>query len=236
MNHITTNEICTCTMCKNNNTTMSIEQCPQAHHKLSLSELIYFIDLSLTKCDQLSDQIDPGFTSSCSNEYPRSLIMSLLKQYGSHHPKDWHKYECWNGTETYTRNLIAHHSNRFTLMLVCWKGGPSPIHNHAGSDCLMSVLRGIVRETKYYIPENEHNIEKLDVKEIVEMQEGAVHLINDHIGLHKMETLDENQQAVTLHCYIPPYLDCFTFDIKDDDIETNIAHTTYDTEYGKTVS
>ncbi|CAF4424944.1 unnamed protein product, partial [Rotaria sp. Silwood2] len=102
---------------------------------LSLSELIYFIDLSLTKCNQLSDQLDASSTSSCSNEYSRSLIISLLKHYASYHPKDWHKYEYWNGSETYIKNLIAHHSNRFTLMLVCWKGCSSPIHNHAGSDC-----------------------------------------------------------------------------------------------------
>jgi hypothetical protein len=52
------------------------------------------------------------------------------------HPHDWH--QC-------------------TLMLVCWKGGPSPIHNHASSDSLMCVARG--------------------------------------------------EQAVTLHCYIPPYFE-----------------------------
>ncbi|CAF3413070.1 unnamed protein product [Rotaria sp. Silwood1] len=68
------------------------------------------------------------------------------------------------------------------------------------------------------------------------MQEGEVHLINDDIGLHKMETLDENKQAVTLHCYIPPYSDCFTFDMQNNEIKTNIVHTTYDTEFGKTVS
>jgi hypothetical protein len=89
-------------------------------------------------------------------------------------------------------------------MLVCWKGGPSPIHN----------------------------LDELYVKEITGLQEGKIHLINDEIGLHKMETIDENQQAITLHCYSPPYLDCFTFDLENGAIKTNIAHTTYDTEFG----
>jgi cysteine dioxygenase len=120
-------------------------------------------------------------------------------------------------------------------MLVCWKGGPSPIHNHAGSDCLMTIVRGVVRETKYHKPENEHEVEELQVKEILDLQEGEVHLINDQIGLHKMETLDENQQAVTLHCYIPPYADCFTFDSENTEIKTNVAHMTYDTEFGKII-
>jgi hypothetical protein len=88
-------------------------------------------------------------------------------------------------------------------MLVCWKGGPSPIHNHAGSVCLMCIVRGVIRETKYYAPKNEYNL-----KEITDLQEGQVHLINDQIGLHKMETFEENQQAITLHYYIPPYFDC----------------------------
>jgi cysteine dioxygenase len=120
-------------------------------------------------------------------------------------------------------------------MLVCWTGGPSPIHNHAGSDCLMAVVRGIVREIKYHPPKNEYEVEELHVKEVMELQEGEVHLINDQIGLHKMETLDENSQAVTLHCYIPPYSDCFTFDTENRKIKTNIAHTTYDTEFGETI-
>ncbi|CAF4083269.1 unnamed protein product [Adineta steineri] len=234
MSNVSTQETCECIMCKNNNTTMSVEECLNVHHRLSLNELIHFIDLSLSKCDELRDQIDASYTSSCSNKYPRLLIISLLKLYSSFHPHDWHKYEYWNTTDTYTRNLIAHHPNRFTLMLVCWKGGSSPTHNHAGSDCLMTIVRGVVREIKYHTPNTEHNIDKLDVKQIMELHEGEVHLINDQIGLHKMETVNENTQAVTLHCYIPPYSDCFTFDSEDDKIKINITHTTYDTEYGKT--
>lgn len=202
---------------------------------MSLDELVHFIDLSLNKCDQICDQIDASFTSSCSNEYPRTLITLLLKLYASHHPNDWYKYQYWNTNETYTRNLIAHHSNRFTLMLVCWKGGSSPIHNHAGSDCLMCIIRGTIRETKYHIPKDEHQIQDLSIKEILDLQEGEVHLINDDIGLHKMETLDENQQAITLHCYIPPYFDCFIFDKENNQIKTHIEHTTYDTEFGNIV-
>ena len=213
----------------------SIFQCLAARRQISLSELIHFIDLALTDCKQLRDQLDPSCTSSCSIEYPRSLIQSLLELYASHHPNDWHRYESWETSDTYTRNLIAHHSNRFTLMLVCWKGGPSPIHNHAGSDCLMCVVRGAVRETKYETPKYEEHIPTLRIKEMSNLYEGEVHLINDRIGLHKMETVDENQQAVTLHCYIPPYSDCLTYDEEKDKIKTNIAHTTYDTELGEVV-
>jgi hypothetical protein len=62
-------------------------------------------------------------------------------------------------------------------MLVCWKGGPSPIHNHADSDCLMCVVRGVIRETKYYAPKNEYNLKEFYLQEITDLQEDEAHLI-----------------------------------------------------------
>ncbi|UJR32924.1 hypothetical protein I4U23_020385 [Adineta vaga] len=81
-------------------------------------------------------------------------------------------------------------------MLVCWKRSPSPIHNHADSDCLMTIVQGI----KYFLPSNGYHMNKLRIKETMEL-----HLIRNKIHLHKIETLDENIAAVTLHCYIPSY-------------------------------
>lgn len=77
------------------------------------------------------------------------------------------------------------------------------------SDYLMCVVRGIIRKTKYHTPKNELEVEELYVKEIMDLQKVEVHLINDEIGLHKIETLDENQQAVTSHCYIRSILRLF---------------------------
>ena len=99
----------------------------------------------------------------------------------------------------------------------------------------MCVVRGSIRETKYQPPNNEEHIQALRITEVLDLCEGEVHLINDQIGLHKMETCDENQQAITLHCYIPPYSDCFTYDYDEGEIKTNVAHTTYDTEFGEIV-
>jgi len=53
----------------------------------------------------------------------------------------------------YTRNLIATDERNFALMLLCWNPQRgSPIHSHAGSECLLRVLRGQLLESSYTFP------------------------------------------------------------------------------------
>ena len=100
----------------------------------------------------------------------------------------------------------------------------------------MAVLRGNLLETRYSAPTDKSLPDRMEKKEATTLSEGEVHLINEQMGLHKMELLDENQTAVTLHYYIPPYHDCLTYIEGDGEIRTEVSHTTYDTEFGEVVS
>src|SRR5205823_2935085 len=63
---------------------------------------------------------------------------------------EWKRYELWDETKKYTRNLIATDDATFTLMLLCWNPQlGSPVHNHAGSECFMRVVEGAVEEVQY---------------------------------------------------------------------------------------
>src|SRR5271166_6973299 len=56
----------------------------------------------------------------------------------------------------YKRNLVRAAANYHTWVL-CWKNGQrSPIHNHAGSACVVRVLRGTLTETLFEFAPNGH--------------------------------------------------------------------------------
>jgi cysteine dioxygenase len=119
--------------------------------------------------------------------------------------------------EAYTRNLIATDDATFTLMLLCWRAGASsPVHNHPQSECLMRMLRGSVRETRYRLREEARG-DAPAACPLVRLCEttlvvGDVACINDSIGLHRVENPHASDVAWTLHLYMPPYQSSLCFE------------------------
>ncbi|KAJ3140067.1 hypothetical protein HK100_010810 [Physocladia obscura] len=66
----------------------------------------------------------------------------------------WRQYRHFDSGR-YTRNLVDAGNGRFNLMILCWPAGvASPIHDHAGSHCLMKIMEGELKETRYAWPQN----------------------------------------------------------------------------------
>ncbi|CAF0871437.1 unnamed protein product [Didymodactylos carnosus] len=192
-------------------------------------------------------QDDPHPKPSCKKVYDHDKIELLIKNYDAS-LNEWKRYQYWNPKEEYTRNLIATDNKHFTLMLLCWnpKMG-SPIHNHSGCDCFMRIIKGEIIETRYVYPKDDKFHKKiveagsvddgkwsgLDVIQESKLVEGDVRWINDMMGVHKMENEHEVEGSVTMHCYIPPYAVCHTFEKKKDGkMEIEESEMSYATEHG----
>lgn len=104
----------------------------------------------------------------------------------------------------YTRNLIATDNKTFTLMLLCWnKGHKSPIHDHPCDGCWMRCVKGGLKETQYKL-----DGESLTESKITEVKAGQTTFINDSVALHKIENPSQDEGAITIHLYSPPYKRC----------------------------
>ncbi|KAI8971913.1 RmlC-like cupin domain-containing protein [Mycotypha africana] len=80
-------------------------------------------------------------------------IIQLMEKYSSN-SEDWSQYTLFDHSRAYTRNLIDDGNGKFNLMILAWsKGQQSPIHDHAGSHCVMKILDGELQETLFNWPE-----------------------------------------------------------------------------------
>src|SRR6516164_5860199 len=54
----------------------------------------------------------------------------------------------------YTRKLVRA-GPWYSVLVLCWKNGQrSPIHDHAGSNCCVRVLSGVLTETRFEFAPN----------------------------------------------------------------------------------
>ncbi|OAD66319.1 hypothetical protein PHYBLDRAFT_7545, partial [Phycomyces blakesleeanus NRRL 1555(-)] len=143
-------------------------------------------------------------------------IIRLMEQYSSN-SKDWAKYAMFDHSRAYTRNLIDDGNGKFNLMILAWsKNQQSPIHNHSGSHCIMKILDGELQETLYDWP-NRPSIDggvPLNVSRDTMYHANQVTYVHDSIGLHRIKNPSQQQGAVSLHLYTPPYQLCKTFEEK----------------------
>lgn len=125
---------------------------------------------------------------------------------------EWKRYALFDEDKKYTRNLVATDGKTFTLLLLCWNPSKgSPVHDHSGSQCLLRVIAGQLREVLYAPVSKIDSLDRpLVVRESHLIASPSVTLMNDAIGLHKVEN-PTDQPAVTLHLYIPPYSECHCF-------------------------
>ncbi|KAH8554335.1 RmlC-like cupin domain-containing protein [Umbelopsis sp. PMI_123] len=171
-----------------------------------------------------------------SDHIDANRIIALMESYNSN-AEDWEQYAMFDHSRAYTRNLVDDGNGKFNLMILAWsKGQQSPIHDHAGSHCVMKILDGKLKESLFDWPDmnDQDNVEaaedgcditsarKRDVcpktgvclkkqRETIYSADQVTY-VHDKIGLHRISNPSSGRGAVSLHLYTPPYETCKTFE------------------------
>jgi len=115
---------------------------------------------------------------------------------------EWQKYAFADLSRGYTRNLVDEGNGKSNLLVLVWTPGKgSPIHDHADAHCLMKVLKGSLKETRFTFPQD--STAPKVIKETL-YKENEVTYMADELGLHRISNTDPNSIAVSLHLYTPP--------------------------------
>ncbi|PVH75990.1 hypothetical protein DL98DRAFT_304728 [Cadophora sp. DSE1049] len=132
-------------------------------------------------------------------------LHTFLRSYTSS-STEWSKYAHANPTKQYTRNLITSVPGIFNLLLLVWTPGMrSPIHDHADSHCLMKIMKGSLRESRFAMPvrgkESGRETGGEGLREIArtDFKENKVAYISDKLGLHEILNPSLTEYAVSLH-------------------------------------
>jgi cysteine dioxygenase len=148
-------------------------------------------------------------------------IQRWMSQYMSNHA-EWEAYAHFDQYR-YTRNLVLADEDyaeaaspsspsdgpKWNLLLLCWgPGQQSPIHDHAGSHCVLKVLSGELMETRYDWPNVNHPMRVVG-EDVRSLNQAAY--MHDKLGLHRISNPSSDKPAVSLHLYWPPIDICSTF-------------------------
>ncbi|KAJ3266198.1 Cysteine dioxygenase [Chytriomyces hyalinus] len=200
-------------------------------------------------CSMLHQELgDKGINEMAKIDVER--IKSLMESYTSD-CNDWTQFSHFDEGR-YTRNLVDAGNGKFNLMILCWPANvKSPIHDHAGSHCLMKVLGGDLKESRYAWPGKMGPKALMPASLIPSVtasepakKEGAMNLtqetilhldevayIHDKIGLHRISN-PTGENSVSLHLYCPPYETCKTFDEKTS-VARGSGRIVFFTEHGE---
>ncbi|KAJ1934174.1 hypothetical protein FBU59_005783, partial [Linderina macrospora] len=124
---------------------------------------------------------------------------------------DWSQYAAYNEGSRYTRTLVDDGNGKYNLLVLVWgEGQSSPIHDHAGSHCMMKLLDGELQEDLFAWPSESQD--EMRLKRTAALKTNGVAYMHDKIGLHRIANPSRQAKAVSLHLYSPPYNVCKTFD------------------------
>ena len=119
---------------------------------------------------ELSGYLDTAQSLAFSEICDPNAVIHRMRTYESDR-SEWAKYAYEDENQCFTRNMVERglgksnivrsHLGRETrdltmmlqLILVWTPGKESPVHDHAGSHCVMKVLQGSLKETRYKWPE-----------------------------------------------------------------------------------
>ncbi|KAJ2162488.1 hypothetical protein GGF46_000619 [Coemansia sp. RSA 552] len=136
-------------------------------------------------------------------------VRQLMRNYVSQ-GQDWEKYAVYQEGTPYTRNLVDDGNGKYNLLILVWgENQESPIHDHAGSHCMMKLLSGELDEELYAWPDG--SSAALRCKRTAALKTNSVAYMHDKIGLHRIANPSTRGKAVSLHLYSPPYDMCKTF-------------------------
>ncbi|KAJ2775829.1 hypothetical protein H4R18_005920 [Coemansia javaensis] len=141
-------------------------------------------------------------------------VQQLMRSYVSQ-SQDWAQYAVYHEGTRYTRNLVDDGNGKYNLLILVWaEGQASPIHDHAGSHCMMKLLAGQLDEQLYAWPSSgpDGQGESLRLRRTAALKANSVAYMHDKLGLHRIANPSLSSKAVSLHLYSPPYSFCKTFD------------------------
>lgn len=134
-------------------------------------------------------------------------IQRLMANYQSN-PQDWRKYAHFDSSK-YTRNLVDAGNGSFNLLVLAWgPGQASPIHDHAGSHCVMKILDGQLQESLYDWPNQADT--PMHCSRTTTYQPDQVTYMHDKLGLHRVGN-STAANSLSLHLYTPPITHAITF-------------------------
>lgn len=148
--------------------------------------------------ENLRDVLGP--TSGIDSEdVDAEELQQLMRNYKSYEP-NWKQFALADSCSNYTRNLIDKGNGKSNLLILVWNPSKgSPIHDHANAHCIMKVLKGSLKETRYAWPDKD----TLKPPEVVQEQvfgTDEVTYMSDTLGLHTISNPDPENIAVSLHC------------------------------------
>ncbi|KAF2746671.1 hypothetical protein M011DRAFT_468368 [Sporormia fimetaria CBS 119925] len=166
--------------------------------------------------DALMERLGPASGISDLDVDPKELQALMWKYFSTE--AEWQQYFFKVPLKPYTRNLVHKGNGKCNLLILVWSPGKcSPVHDHANAHCIMKVLKGRLKETRYRWPTVELNKgEKcpLEVERETVYNQNEVTYMSDELGLHKISNLSPDEYAVSLHLYTPPnaaVYGCHTF-------------------------
>ncbi|KAJ2364684.1 hypothetical protein IW150_006414 [Coemansia sp. RSA 2607] len=138
-------------------------------------------------------------------------VKQLMQSYTSH-SQDWTYHAVYHEGTRYTRNLVDDGNGKYNLLILVWgENQSSPIHDHAGSHCMMKLLAGELDEDLFAWPKHDTKDSGLKLKRTAPLKTNSVAYMHDNIGLHRIGNPSSKNKAVSLHLYSPPYNMCKTF-------------------------
>ncbi|KAJ2768124.1 hypothetical protein IWQ56_003061 [Coemansia nantahalensis] len=151
-------------------------------------------------------------------------VRQLMRSYVSH-SQDWAQYAVYQEGTRYTRNLVDDGNGKYNLLILVWgEGQASPIHDHAGSHCMMKLLSGHLDEELYAWPDGSAGEAKtMPLRCTTPLAANNIAYMHDKIGLHRIANPSMSEKAVSLHLYSPPYTMCKTFDQRTGAAETSLC-------------
>ncbi|KAJ2893814.1 hypothetical protein IWW38_002761 [Coemansia aciculifera] len=145
-------------------------------------------------------------------------VKQLMHSYVSQ-SDDWVQHAVYHEGARYTRNLVDDGNGKYNLLILVWgEGQSSPIHDHAGSHCMMKLLAGELDEQLYSWPQTDNDSSSsssscaLELRRTAALRTNSVAYMHDKIGLHRIANPSLTTRAVSLHLHSPPYNMCKTFD------------------------
>jgi len=122
-----------------------------------------------------------------------SFLTKILKKYNG---KDWSEHIINDTSLNYIKKLVYENDN-YEVFVVSWMPNrSSTIHDHAENGCVFKVLKGTLKEDRYY-PET------IEYKGSEIYNSDEVAYICNKSCYHKVNNV-ENEVAASLHIYSPP--------------------------------
>ena len=124
---------------------------------------------------------------------PLESLGPVLLQYEG---EDWKEFEIYH-PDHYSRNMVMK-NNLLEIVVLCWKPGQGCMpHDHPDNGCLLTVVKGKLKENTYLYDGDKQFIRKTIVyRGMTGYKEGkqVLHSVFNHTNL----------RAVSIHLYSPP--------------------------------